>query len=92
MLRGFFGDCDVALAGITERQGAALYAARRDKIRTDTHRNELAECKAFLGWCVEKGWIRQNPLAGVKPIGKRRRGKAQLRINETRRPARGPTL
>ena len=32
-----------------------------------------------------QGWIRQNPLAGVKPIGKRRRGKAQLRINETRR-------
>ncbi len=84
-LRGFFGDLTVPLASLTERKAAGIYAARRRKNCVDTHRNELGQAKTFLNWCVEKGWFRRNPLAKVKPVGKRRTGKEQLRINETKR-------
>jgi integrase len=57
----------------------------------DTHRNILSQTKSFLGWCVERGWLRANPCAGVKGIGKRRpRGKSlgkdgkTLRVKEAR--------
>jgi integrase len=60
-------------------------------LATDTHRNILAQAKSFLAWCVEKGWMRENPLDAVKGIGKRRhRGKSlgkdgrTLRIKEAR--------
>jgi len=45
----------------------------------------LAEAKSFLGWCVGKRWIARNPLDEVAGVGKRRHGKAQLRIDEARR-------
>lgn len=60
-------------------------------VSADTHRNVLAQTKSFLAWCVECGWLRANPCAGVKGIGKRRpRGKSlgkdgnTLRVKEAR--------
>jgi site-specific recombinase XerC len=47
--------------------------------------------RTFLAWCIERGWMRENPAAGVKGIGKRRpRGKTlgkashELRVKEAR--------
>ena len=84
-LRAFFDNCESPLAGITPHRGAELYKARCQSASADTQRNELSQVKTFLNWCVERGWIGENPLAKIKPIGKRRRGKAQLRIGETRK-------
>lgn len=60
-------------------------------VAVDTHRNVLAQTRSFLSWCVERGWLRENPLVGVKGIGKRRpRGKSlgkqgnTLRVKEAR--------
>lgn len=60
-------------------------------VSVDTHRNVLAQTRSFLAWCVERGWLRENPLASVKGIGKRRpRGKSlgkagnTLRVKEAR--------
>jgi integrase len=60
-------------------------------VAVDTHRNALAQTRSFLAWYVERGWLRENPLAGVKDIGKRRlRGKSlgkegnTLRVKEAR--------
>jgi integrase len=60
-------------------------------LAADTHRNVLAQAKSFLAWCVERGWLRVNPLDDVKGIGKRRpRGKSlgkngtTLRVKEAR--------
>jgi integrase len=60
-------------------------------LAADTHRNILAQTKSFLEWCVERGWLRENPCAGIKGIGKRRpRGKSlgkdgkTLRVKEAR--------
>jgi integrase len=51
----------------------------------DTHRNILAEAKTFLSWSIGKGYLRSNPLEGVRGTGKRRHGKPQLRIDEARK-------
>ncbi len=55
------------------------------------HPNILAQTKSFLAWCVERNWLRANPCAEIKGIGKRRpRGKslgkdgATLRVKEAR--------
>lgn len=80
------------LGYVTAARGAALYEAlRKDTgIRTgrplavDTHRNALGVAKVFLSWCKTKKKIRANPLAEVKAIGPKRRGKAQPTIDEAR--------
>jgi len=59
--------------------------ASTPRLSADTHRNYLAEAKTFLNWCLSKKWISRNPLADVKGVGRRRRGKQQLRIDEARR-------
>ena len=56
-----------------------------EPVSVNTHRGMLTHAKTFLKWCVEKRWIKDNPLGGVKPKGKLRRGKMQLRIDEARR-------
>jgi len=60
-------------------------------LAADTHRNMLSQVKSFLAWCVERGWVRANPCADVKGIGKRRpRGKSlgkagnELRVRDAR--------
>ena len=51
----------------------------------DTHRNSLEQAKTFFAWCAyDRRWIPASPLAGVTGVGKRRKGKAQLRVSEAR--------
>ena len=92
-LRGFFkGVTKLALVGLTPMAGQKLYEefteAKTQHGKTmsvDSSRNTLAEAKTFLGWAVIKGWARTNALAKVKGLGKRRRGKPQLTVDEARR-------
>ena len=70
---------------LTQRRCADLYAALMKGVAVDTHRNALSAAKLFGAWCVDKGWVATNPVAGVKPIGERNRGKKQLRIDEARK-------
>lgn len=50
-----------------------------------THRVRLGQAKNFALWVLAKGWLREDPTAGVKGIGKKRRGKVQLSLDEARR-------
>jgi integrase len=59
-----------------------LYDERTGAV--DTHRNGLAVCKAFGVWCVKRKWLKSNPFAEVKGRGRRKKGKKQLRIEESR--------
>jgi len=59
------------------KTGAPLSAA--------SHRFTLATAKNFFHWATERGYIRQNPFQAVRPLGKVRAGKPQLRIDEARR-------
>jgi integrase len=51
----------------------------------DTHRNMLGEAKAFFSWCMAQGWTKRSPFASVKGVGKKKKGKPQLRFDEARR-------
>lgn len=60
-----------------------LYDGRSGAV--DTHRNGLSVCKAFGRWCLDRGWLPSDPFAGIKGRGRRKKGKPQLRIEESRR-------
>ena len=53
--------------------------------RAQTHRKLLGAAKMFFCWAVSRKYSRANPFAAVKPVGKPRVGKDQLRIDEARR-------
>jgi integrase len=83
---------EAPLSSISPEKAQALYDSLRTRkkrngktLAVDSHRNILAEAKTFLGWCVGKRWLARNPLEKVKGVGKRRHGKEQLRIGETRK-------
>lgn len=71
------------LKRLTAKLAAQLYDERAGAV--DTHRNALAVCKAFGRWCAERGWLPADPFAKIKGRGRRRKGKQQLRIEESRR-------
>jgi integrase len=60
-----------------------FYAECEHRRAGATHQNELRTAKSFLKWCVQKGFIASNPAAGVDKVGKRKRGKKKLNIEET---------
>jgi len=84
---------EMLLRDLTSQTCSGYYDAlrmrrtRRGKaFSVDSHRNILAEAKTFLRWCLaKKKWLVRNPLEQVEGVGKRRHGKAQLRIGEARR-------
>lgn len=97
-VKQFFPD-PLPLHSLTAKRCAALYEELRTRpskatkkpLAADTHRNVLAQTKSFLAWCVQQHWLRENPLADVHGIGKRRpRGKSlgkdgsTLRVREAR--------
>lgn len=92
-LRAFFTDEAALLSDLTTASCVGYYEALRTRVspttkRTysvDTHRNTLAEARMLGKWCVSKRWLRSNPIEEVEGKGKRRHGKAQLRIDEARR-------
>lgn len=58
------------------------YERRRGEVAVDTHRGELSEVKTFFHFCVKKGWLPRSPAEEVEGIGRRRKGKPQLRRAE----------
>lgn len=72
-----------SLASITGEMASTLYASFVALVPVDSHRNMLNETKTFMNWCVSKGWIKRNPFERVEGVGKRKKGKPQLRIDES---------
>lgn len=84
-IKGLLGPLyDVAIDRVTKAQAAKLYEKRYAAVKTDTHRNELAETRRFFAWAVKKRYVRGNPFAEVEPVGKRAKGKPQLHADEAR--------
>lgn len=80
------------LGSLTPKRAADLYAAecsRLTKRGTPSaaagHRTYLASAKRLFSWAVERGYVSANPFADVRPIGRPKVGKTQLRIDEARR-------
>ena len=92
-LRGFFPDHEMDVRSVDPVRAQAYYTTYRETPSTrtkkppsvDTHRNVLAEAKTFMAWCVKKKLILANPFEGIEGIGRRRHGKVQLRIDESRK-------
>ncbi len=84
-LHAFFGDeLWRPLRRLDVETCRELYDRRVARTAVDTHRNELAGAKTFLDWCVHHRYVTVNPVERVRPIGKRRHGRPQLRVNEAR--------
>lgn len=86
-LRSFFGDLSQDIRGFNESKCEELYRAQCANMKVDSHRNTHAEVKTFFNWCMKpkQGWLETNPLEKVEPVGRRRRGKEQLRRDESRK-------
>jgi len=66
-------------------RGGELYERAQEGRAPDTHRNALAVGKAFGKFCVKQRWLRDNPFSDVEGAGRRRKGKAQLGVDEARK-------
>jgi integrase len=47
-----------------------------------TQQTYLGLAKTFCRWLLAKGWLRDDPTTKVRAVGRRRRGKPQLRADE----------
>jgi integrase len=75
---------DASLCSVVPQQAQAIYDAMTESLAAATHRAHLRFVRAFFAWCVERGYLAANPFAKVKPVGKPKRGKPQLRVDEAR--------
>ena len=73
------------LTWLTPKRAAQLYVDVRVGSAVDTHRNALAVGRAFGRFAAENGWLPADPFAKVKGIGKRKRGKPQIHVDEGRK-------
>lgn len=73
------------LAWLTPKRAVDLYERVQVGRAVDTHRNSLSVARKFGVWCTKRGWLPANPFADVEPVGKRKRGKAQLHVDEARK-------
>lgn len=81
------------IAALTPRRAASIYleATKRLSPKTGTvlssasHQGELSAAKSFYRWATQRGHVGASPFRDVKPVGKVRAGKPQLRIEEARR-------
>lgn len=76
---------DIGLRELTPSQAQALYDQWIEKFAVATHRACLRFARSFYTWAIDKGYATGNPFAKVKPVGKPRRGKLQLRVDEARK-------
>ena len=78
-------DFSKPLIDVTPRRAQDYYDELVDEgVAVDTQQGCLIAAKAFGRFCQEKGWLKVNPFATVEPVGKKSRGKDQLRIDEAR--------
>lgn len=90
-LRQFLPE-DAALATLTPDWAEQRYKEETRRhgrfgrpIAAATHRGLLRSTKEFFRWTVERRYLAQSPFAAVRPSGRPKAGKPQLRIDEARR-------
>ena len=75
----------MAISDVTAYRLRKRYERRCEEVAVDTHRNELAEVKTFWRWCVKCKLVSRSPAEKIEPLGRRKKGKKQLRRSEARR-------
>ena len=86
-MRSFFGPVlGRSLDMLTEKWARDRYTEFRKPLAPDSQLNTLAQAKSLMAWCDKQGWLPSgSPLRNVEPVGTRRQGKPQLRVDESRR-------
>lgn len=79
----FFRPWIKPLAMLGDRDAGDLFEALPGAV--DSRLNVLNQSRTFMKWAASEKIVGRNPLAELRPGGKRRKGKAQLRIDEARR-------
>lgn len=78
-------DYSMPLVDLTARRAQDLYDELVDDGgAVDTHHGCLVQARAFGRFCCDRSWLSANPFAKVEPVGKKSRGKDQLRLDEAR--------
>ncbi len=75
----------IPLWALTDKKCEKRYKTVSDKYATDSHRGMLAEVKTFMRWCVKKRWVPKSPVEHIEGVGRRKKGKKQLRNREARK-------
>jgi integrase len=85
-LKHFFtGWHDRPLKALTPAACQKIYEAAQDRYAVATHHFALQKAKQFLAWCAEQRLLPSSPMAKVRSVGVKRRGKEQLRVEEARK-------
>ena len=84
-MRLMFPDDGLFISTVTPQLAERLYGALVQSSSVDTHRNSLGQTRTFFKWAVRQGYLSENPFAAVEGVGKRSKGKEQLRIDEARK-------
>lgn len=84
-LRSFFRDPHLPVGRLNEKLCSTYYTELMDRQKADTHRNALAEARTFVRWLMKRGLIESDPLGKIEPMGRRKKGKPQLHLDEARR-------
>lgn len=84
-----FLPADLELSKITDTKAHELYEAqirrpnnRGGTVAVSTHQHRLRLVKEMFAWLVRHGICPTNPFIGVRPLGRVRKGKPQLRESE----------
>ncbi len=78
-------DPTLSLVDLNARRAQEMYDDLVDEgVAADTHRGCLISGRAFGTFCLSKGWLRANPFKDVLPVGRKSKGKEQLRVDEAR--------
>lgn len=78
-------DYSMPLVDLTPRRAQELYDDLVDEGgAVDTHHGCLVQARAFGRFCCDESWLSVNPFLKVEPVGKKSRGKDQLRLDEAR--------
>jgi len=78
-------DWSMPLVDLTQRRAQDLYDDLVDEgVAVDTHRGCLVSGRAFGRFCMSRSWLTTNPFAKVEPVGRKAKGKEQLRVDEAR--------
>lgn len=84
-LEVFFGELALRpLLDVGSLDCKRRYQALAGQYAVDTHRNILNQTRTFFNWCKKERYIKRNPIAELEGEGKRKKGKPQLRIDESR--------
>jgi integrase len=72
------------LSTLTAKRAGQLYETYTTGRAPDTHRNALNEARSAGRLWVRQGWLATNPWLDVEAVGRRRRRKRQLKMDQTR--------